>query len=108
MHQYTIAQLEALVAAGQGKVERASHDGSRHVSYRPPLSVRRDIRCEIYNVVCGAGREMTRTQIAKRMDLKPATWINKHIEQLVRDGYLVRSEQPYRPGIMQYLYEVAR
>lgn len=82
-------------------------DAPRHATYAPPPR-KRDMEREIYDAVYRAGRAVSRLEIAQALGLVKATWINQHIEHLVTQKYLVRIEEPYRPGFPKYSYEVAR
>lgn len=92
---------------GQGGKAPVQQDAPRHATYAPPPR-KRDMEREIYDAIYRAGRAVTRREIAQALGLVKATWINQHIEHLVTEKYLIRIEEPYRPGFPKYLYEVAR
>ena len=106
--QFTMHDLERLVATKeQGRNLVKERPQTRVVPYQPP-PLKRDIQRSIYNAVYNAGGAVSRRQIADAIGIKKTTWLEAHIERLVQDCHLVRIAKPYRPGMMQYFYEVQR
>lgn len=109
MARYTIAQLEALAQAGQGR----GHDTYQHqngidTSQLPPL-VNPSIRERIYDLMCQHfGAALPRSEIARLLKLKKSPWLTQAIESLVADGYLIKSPVAYKNGALMYVYEVKR
>jgi len=89
---------------GEGSFFAASRDGGRLVTFsrEPSLQER------IYRFVADSGRAVTRAEIAKALGLVKATWLNKHIEALVAEGYLQRQQGTWTNGVVMYRYEVKR
>ena len=105
--QFTIAELEALVVSkGKGSKVPQARPLSRVVPYQPP-ALKRDIQRSIYNAVYNEGRAVSRREIAYCIGVKKTTWLDAHIERLVSDRHLIRTQMPYRPGIVIYFYTVA-
>lgn len=98
---------KAIPWEGQGNKSAQARPQSRHVPYQPP-PLKRDIQRSIYNAVYEADRAVSRRQIADLIGLKKTTWLEDHIERMVRSRHLIRTEKPYRPGINQYFYEAAK
>ncbi len=92
---------------GQGRNRQEGRPQSRHVPYQPP-PLKRDIQRSIYNAVYESSLAVSRRQIADLIGVKKTTWLEDHIERMVRSRHLIRTEKPYRPGINQYFYEVRR
>lgn len=101
-----LAQIIAL--KGRGADNSTYQDESSINTYRLPPSDFRDIRREIYNVVYGAGQPISRAQIAKALKVNKTPWLLAHLERLVNEGYLVKSQGQWRTGALMYFYEVAR
>lgn len=77
---------------------------------KPPPSrpVERDIRREIWDACYQQGRPLSRTEITRTLGLKKTPWLIAQIEQLVIEGYLLRSQDRLKNGIHFWTYEVAR
>ena len=104
-----IAELERLVALkGQGASVETYQDQPGINTYRLPPSDFRDIRREIYNVVYGAGQPISRASIAKELKVNKTPWLLAHLERLVTEGYLVKTQGQWRTGALMYFYEVQR
>lgn len=103
------AELERLVALkGQGATAETYQDQTGINTYRLPPSDFRDIRREIYNVVYGAGQPISRAKIAKELKVNKTPWLLEHIERLVTEGYLVKTQGQWRTGALMYFYDVGR
>lgn len=76
-------------------------------AYSPPPS-ERDIRNKIYDHVYAANDWVGRSYIADKCKVRKTTWLNKHIEQLVIEGYLVKTETTKLNGMKQFWYGVPR
>ena len=108
-HVFTIEQLEALVKScpADDRAGQQARTQTRHVPYAPPPK-KRDIRREIFNVCWDTERAVTLREICAALGVRKSTWLRAHVQALVDDGYLIQSEQPYRPNLPCYVYEVAR
>jgi hypothetical protein len=109
MPQYTREDLEQLARLkGEGGSPETSQDVSRiGTSHRPsPAPFRRDVRREIWDTVYAAGQPISLMDICKRLKVKKAPWMKAHVESLVRDGYLIRTQGEYKTGALMYFYEV--
>lgn len=102
MAHYTREELLGLVEQGSSHV--TPHDQPRHIT-TPVFPV--SIRQQIYFTVVSAGRGVTRREVARMVNRKPAGWINRHLDALVRQGYLTRTEYTYHNGMPVYYYQAA-
>lgn len=104
---FTMAELQQKLdlLRGQGAGHVTSHDQPGHVTYQPP-PLRRDVGREIYDAIYGAGKALSRGEIAKLLKLKKTPWLIDHIEQLAAKGYLVKTEGKWRNGFLMYYYQV--
>jgi hypothetical protein len=66
------------------------------------------MREQIYHAVCGAGRAVTRKEVARMVKRKPARWINDHLDSLVESKHLKRTEYTWYNGMPVFFYEIAR
>lgn len=62
-------------------------------------------REKIWEFVAMAGRAVSRAEISKGCGYKKAPWINAHIESLVSDGWLIRSQSMRPNGVIMYWYK---
>lgn len=51
---------------------------------------------------------VTRAEIAKGCGYKKAPWINAHIESLVQEGWLIKTEKPHAGPLPCYVYKASR
>lgn len=102
------ARLLALAEIEKGRGDAPSYALNRNMQvYAPPPS-ERDIRNKIYQCVYAANDWVGRAFIAKKCEVKKTTWLNRHIEQLVIEGYLVKYETDKLNGMKQFWYAVPR
>jgi hypothetical protein len=115
MPEFSMQQLEALVAMERGELppeppRERGHDTYRYASgintYNPP-TLPRDVRRDIYNAVYSAGGAVSRADIAKALGVKKTPWLCQHIERLVDERFLVRSTEYARNGVIKYKYSIA-
>lgn len=66
-----------------------------------PVSTRE----KLYHAVRDAGRGVTRSEAARLIQRKPGDWINHHLDALVRQGYLTRTEGVHYNGMPVYYYK---
>jgi len=105
---FSMQELEEILRSkGQANLCVEERPQTRYVPYQPP-PLKRDIQRSIYNAVYNAGGAVSRRQIADAIGIKKTTWLEAHIERLVQDCHLVKIAKPYRPGMMEYFYQVRR
>ncbi len=94
------------IAVEQGAIHVPSHEGVRFVSSHGLPSFAVDVKREIYVAVANIGGWVSRDEIAKAIGRKKSSWLNSHIEQLVKDGYLTRTQVLRYNGMVMYFYMV--
>lgn len=102
----TREELEEIVRLkGQGTTPETSQD---YVSpdTSQSLSLRRDMRVAIYNTVAEAGQAISLLDICKRLKVKKAPWMRNHVNDLVREGFLIKRQGESKSGMLMYFYEV--
>ncbi len=90
---------------GEGSTDVPAHPHIENVPAYPPPA-QRDYRREIWQFVYDSQRWVSRAEIAESMGLKASEWLIGKIELLVNQGYLIREEVPYRPGMTKKWYRV--
>lgn len=101
---FTMEDLHRLAGEGDQDMQARSQSGNVPVYQLPPAQ--RDIRREICSVVYAAGDWIDRAGIAKALKLTASEWLINHIEKLVTEGYLIKYETPYRPGMTKKWYRI--
>jgi hypothetical protein len=91
--------------SGSHATTRESHSHvASHDSELAPLH----IRAQIWKFAALAGGEVSRAQIAKGINRKKAGWIDRHIEQLVQDRWLDRTQSIRPNGAVMFWYKARR
>ena len=73
----------------------------------PPPPAPRDYRREIWQFVYESNQWVSRQDIAEGLGLKKANeHLTAYIEGLATDGYLIKEEVYYRPGMTKKWYRV--
>jgi hypothetical protein len=106
MTVYTMDQLRTLV--GQGGGNKPSQHLNDDVTLQRPMLAEKHVRERIYDFVIQSGGAVNRDEIAKGLKLKKTPWLLNHIEQLVSDGYLHRTQGYWKNGVVMYWYEVRK
>ncbi len=106
MH-YTMADLEQLVAGGQGSKETRARASAGHVPLTNLPSFVRDTRQEILCAVQLRGR-MSRREIAEAVQLQKSGYVRRLCDELVSKGCLRQIPGQHSNGVVKYFYEVAR
>ena len=83
--------------------ESHSHVAS-HDSELAPLH----IRAQIWKFAALSGGAVSRAQIAKGINRKKAGWIDRHIEQLVQEHWLDRTQSIRPNGAVMFWYKARR
>lgn len=96
------------ILTGESGRHVTSHDGSSHVTSHDVVLAPDPIRAQIWKFVALSGGAVTRSQIAKGIGRKKATWINPHIEGLVKDRWLERTHTQRPNGSVMFWYTARR
>lgn len=105
MAQYTMADLEQLVA-GQGSKSTRARAPLRHVPLTNLPSFVRDTRQEILCAVRLKGR-MSRREIAEAVQLQKSGYVRRLCDDLVSNGHLRQIPGQHSNGVVKYFYEAA-
>ncbi len=108
MPVFTMEQLRAL-SVGQGESPETFQDVDRSETPRLPPLAQANIRQKIYDVLIQNDDWMSRAAIANGIGRKKAAWIGRHLDQMVRDGYLDSYDaRPAGALLPSYYYRVRR
>ena len=94
---------------GQLQVEEGTgyaslRDSNGGVTLRRIPRFGKDIRETIWQYIAENPEGVTMGEIAKAVDRKKTPWLDQKVQGMIRDGYLFRIEESYRPNMPVYLY----
>lgn len=95
------------LAVGEGGNETSRHQHSIVTSHKLPSFVQ-DVKREILQALYQQpGEVVSRAQIAKLVARKKSPWLIDNIEELVRRGYVHKTEGRWKNGCQMFFYHVA-
>lgn len=96
------------ILVGESGHHAASHDSFSHAASHDPVLAPVHVRAEIWKFVALSSGAVSRGQIAKGIGRKKASWIDRHIEQLVQERWLDRSQTIRPNGSVMFWYTARR
>ena len=93
---------------GESDSLTTSHDSLSHETSRDAELAPMHIRAMIWKFVALSNGAVSRAQIAKGIGRKKAGWIDRHIESLVQDHWLDRSQTTRPNGVVMFWYTARR
>jgi predicted HTH transcriptional regulator len=96
-----------VAAVDSGDTGTSQNQNSAGTSQNVELAEMRP-RQKIWYFAAQQMRAVTRSEIAKGLGYKKAPWINAHIESLVSEGWLAKTELPSAGTLPTYVYTATR
>lgn len=96
------------ILTGESGSHVTSQDANSHVTSRDVVLAPDPIRAIIWKFAALSGRAVSRAEIAKALGRKKSSWINPHIEGLVRDHWLERTQSQRPNGVVMFWYTARR
>lgn len=93
---------------GESDSHVASHESHSHVASHDAELAPLHIRAQIWKFVALSNGAVSRAQIAKGIGRKKAGWIDRHIENLVQEHWLTRSQSRRPNGAVMFWYTARR
>lgn len=107
LRDYPRADDGSILTAESGS-HTTPRDSTSHVASHDAELAPVHIRAQIWKFAALSGGVVSRAQIAKGIGRKKAGWIDRHIEQLVQDHWLDRSQSIRPNGAVMFWYKARR
>lgn len=96
------------ILVGETGSHVSSRDSYSHTPSHDVVLAPDPIRVQIWKFVALSGGAVSRAQIAQGIGRKKATWINPHIESLVKDRWLEKQQTQRPNGAIMFWYTARR
>ena len=96
------------ILTGESDSHTTSRDSRSHVASHDAELAPLHIRALIWKFVALSGGAVSRAQIAKGIGRKKAGWIDRHIESLVQEHWLDRTQSIRPNGAVMFWYTARR
>lgn len=93
---------------GESGSHATARESTSHVKSHDAELAPVHIRAQIWKFVALSGGAVSRAQIAKGINRKKAGWIDRHIEQLVQERWLDRTQSVRPNGAVMFWYSARR
>lgn len=96
------------ILVGESGRHVTTRDSDSHVTSHDAVLAPDPIRAVIWKFAALSGRAVSRAEIAKAIGRKKSSWITPHIEGLVKDRWLERTQTQRPNGVIMFWYTARR